>query len=321
MNAFRKWAGLILTAALWLAASWHLMPFVFIKFENLENWQEILTDVPAGIYLVFYIMLTVFLLKMLKHLDGWDVKLDAIIAKSDSEDSSITITVNDLPTAVEIVRDPANHALLREKLERLNYLFLTDKLTDGGESWKRLKQFIDNCEKELARAERNKQARRMPVWAWVRLLAVAVLWLAASLSPMMVDHWLTPPSTASEGGTQVQTGKTENEHAAVVFDFQNWKLRFLSQSRSFKDQQPAAWLRILISAAFICIYLAFYAILTVALFKMSKHLRQHYRQKRLHEDLTSLAALLAVRIDREDTARQQLKDRILRILISDDSEE
>lgn len=320
MNTFRKWAGLILTAALWLAASWHLIPFVFIKFENLENWQEILADVPAGIYLVFYIMLTVFLLKMLKHLDGWDKKLDDIIEKYDSKNSAITIKIKELPTAAEIVRDPANHALLREKLERLNYLFPDNSPADEG--LKRLKRFIENCERELAKAERDKEARRIPVWAWVRLLAVAVLWVAGSWAPMMVDH-LAVSSKPSGDETKVKYGvpnKTNNKQDAGGC-IKILSLTFNSDSRSLEEKQPAAWLRILISVAFICIYLAFYAVLTAALFKMAKSLRQYYRQKRLQENLSSLTALLAVRIDREDTARQQLKDRILRILISDDSEE
>ena len=256
--------------------------------------------------------------------DEWVKKLDDIIAKSDSKNSSITITVEELPTAAEIVRDPANHARLREKLERLNYLFLSGKMIDGDESWNRLQCFIDNCEKELAKAERDKQARRIPVWAWVRLLSVAVLWLAASLSPMMVDYWLSSTSKASRDGTLIRTGaadKTENKKGAVVFDFKNLALSLKSNSESSEDKQSVAWLRILISVAVICIYLAFYVVLTVALFKMSKHLRQYYRQKRLHEDLSPLAALLAVRIDSADTARQQLRDRLVRTLMSDDNEE
>jgi|GEM_PF-5457424 len=271
----------------------------------------------------------------------WGGELDKIINKSSEKSSSeesngITITVQDLPTAAEIVRDPANHPLLKEKLERLKYLFLDERLPAGEASWKRLKCFIENCERGLAKAERDKQARRIPYWAWIRLFGVAVLWLTASLAPMAVDYLLSSPQrngTDSSGKVTTQQGPTTNRQSttgtveagknrvAAVFNFRELSLKLNSDSKSFDDKQPAAWLRILISVAVIFIYLAFYAVLTVALFKMAKHLRQYYRQQRLHEDLSPLAALLAVRIDPADTARQQLKDRIVRTLLSDDSEE
>ena len=264
----------------------------------------------------------------------WVRKLDNIINKTPNDGKDITISVQELPTAAEIVRDPANHPLLKEKLEQLKYLLLSRHL--GEKSRELLKRFIENCERGLAKAERDKQARRIPYWAWIRLFGVAVLWLTASLAPMAVDYLLSSPQrngTDSSGKVTTQQGPTTNRQSttgtveagknrvAAVFNFRELSLKLNSDSKSFDDKQPAAWLRILISVAVICIYLAFYAVLTVALFKMAKHLRQYYRQQRLHEDLSPLAALLAVRIDPADTARQQLKDRIVRTLLSDDSEE
>ena len=328
MNAFRKWADLLLFSVLWLAASWSLMSLELIKFENFENWLEILVAAVA---------LTI-LIEVVKRLKGWSDKLDKIINKSPDKDGVITITVQELPTAAEIVRAPANHPLLKEKLEQLKYLLLSGQLEE--KSWELLKRFIENCERGLAKAERDKQARRIPYWAWIRLFGVAVLWLTASLAPMAVDYLLSSPqrngtdssgiitrtrttqqgpSTNSQSTTG--TGEAGKNRVAAVFNFRELSLKLNSDSKSLDDKQPAAWLRILISVAVIFIYLAFYAVLTAALFKMAKHLRQYYRQKNLHEDLSPLAALLAVRIDPADTARQQLKDRIVRTLLSDDSEE
>ena len=333
---FRMWICQPLAVLLWLAASLFLKSFGPIKFENGENWLEILVAVvPAAAYLVFYVIFTIFLLKMAKRSKGWAVKLDAVIANIGAgEPASASIAVEDLPTAAEIVRDTANHPLLKEKLEQLKYLLLGKRLRE--DSRELLQCFIVNCEEGLAAAERKSEARRIPFWAWFRLFAVAFLWLVASVAPMGVDHWLSSSARNGAGspekvtgagttgqtaaGTKTATGTDDagNNRVAAVFNFRELSLKLDSDSKNFGEKQPAAWLRILISVAFICIYLAFYAVLTAALFKMAKHLRQHYRRKNLHEDLSPLAALLAVRIDSGDTSRLRLRDRLVETLISGD---
>ena len=336
---FEMWIRQPLAVLLWLAASLVLKSFGPIKFENGENWLEkLVAVVPAAAYLVFYVIFTIFLLKMAKRSKGWAVKLDAVIANIGAGDpASVSIAVEDLPTAAEIVRDTANHPLLKEKLERLKYLLPGKRLKE--DSRELLQRFIGNCEEGLAAAERNIEARRIPFWAWFRLFAVAALWLVASVAPMGVDHWLSssarngtgsPEKVAGAGtteqtgaaGTKTATGTDDagNNRVAAVFNFRELSLKLDSNSKSFGEKQPAAWLKILISVAFICIYLAFYAVLTVALFKMAKHLRQYYRQKVLHEDLSPLAALLAVRIDSSDTSRLRLRDRLVETLISGDDQ-
>ena len=285
-------------------------------------------------------------------------RLQKIIDKAKSDAEDLKITIDDLPTAVEIVSDPKNIPPLRAKLEQLRYLLMDQKLTDCGREL--LKKFIDNCEREIAKAERRKSSSKMPGRLQINLLVIAVLWLGASIAPVYYfkrevasldksvfyfEDRQKENSTQNdrENGNQKKDPKKDdpstvfvqviNQHqqgaAAPAAPATAVPKTVLHKDNS-KTSDPKKisekiyktnWAAVLAFAVAMLVYLIFYTVLTVILFRTMKAILKHQRRQQIHDDLPALATILAIKIDPSDTSRLEARKNILKTLMREDSEE
>ena len=289
---------------------------------------------------------------------SWENRLDAVIAKNGGSEA-ITITLEELPTAAEITRDPKNAPLLKEKLESLKYLLLSGNLNDDN-SCRLLESFIGNCERELRKAEPKKNSYEVPGRLQFNFVLVGLIWTAASVAPICLlsqkdffssrDYFYFEFRQAKKScvkgngrdrdpdrdrpGRQETPKKSapaanaapQSHAAAPASPDPSGRQETPKKPAPAADAAPqslvvANWGAVLGFASVILIYVTFYAVLTLILLRTGKSLFLHHRCKFIHDDLSPLADLLAVRIDPNDTARLEARKSILKILMHDETGE
>ena len=259
---------------------------------------------------------------------SWENRLDAVIAKNGGPEA-ITITLEELPTAAEITRDPKNAPLLKEKLESLKYLLLSGNLKDDN-SCRLLESFIGNCERELRKAEPKKNSYEVPGRLQFNFVLVGLIWTAASVAPICLLSQKDFFSSRDYFYFEFRQAKKSCVKG-------NGRDRDPDRDRPGRQETPkkpapaadaapqslvvANWGAVLGFASVILIYVTFYAVLTLILLRTGKSLFLHHRCKFIHDDLSPLADLLAVRIDPNDTARLEARKSILKILMHDETGE
>ena len=310
-----------------------------------------------------------------KELGRWDRKLDAILEKDDPNRNRgvmILIIPQELPTVSEIEMTAGNIAKLKGYVERLKYFRLNNRLVDVSHSY--LEMFISNCEKAFFEQGQKKEP-------YLNQILNGEKWLSAGLALMLVVLLIIPvlicyvtsrngfytDSVLVEGdqfinheeleGTSHESSssaeKTQYPHGPAADKAQPpaEKVKQLPQgpaaekakqasavdknasnekktngvktstSSKYHSVSHANWVAILGFAVFVLVYFVFVVLLAILYFKTLKKIRQHQHRQILHDDLSALASLMSVKIDSNDATGLEMRKRIMRIMMPDDTED
>ena len=263
-----------------------------------------------------------------KELARWDLKLDAILVKS-----SCSVTVDELPTAIEIVSDPKNIPLLKVKLERLKYWFHSNP--NDSDLWL-LKSFIENCEREIAKIESKKTKYKFPWALQINFWVIAFFWIAASVVPAICYHRFFhsqplyfkdqqsdntgPKKSNANVEKPVPKNGDKKDGKTTATGNENRTKPAPEEARPVSEKPQKVycnWGTLLAAVVAVLVYLAFYAILSVVLFRALKSLLVHRHRQLIGEDLPSLVKVLTAPINRDDPVQQEARKCILKILMRD----
>ena len=280
--------------------------------------------------------------------------LDEILKKT-----SRSVGVDELPTAIEIVSDPKNIPLLKVKLERLKYWLHSDP--NDSDLWllksfiENCEREIAKIESKKTKYK-FPWALQINFWViaffWIAAsVAPAIcyhsffhsqpLYFKApqpdNAGPEKSNANVKKPVPKDDGkknGKTTATGKIPNGDGQVInqtivtyhlaSDPENGTKPVPEEARPVSEKPQRVycnWGTLLAAVVAVLVYLAFYAILSVVLFRALKSLLVHRHRQLIGEDLPSLVKVLTAPINRDDPVQQEAWKCILKILMRDHSGE